>query len=69
MEAWFNAHNYPYVKIGNTYYWQTAVATGELREDGEIWWHDRELYEQKAELAELYRMLNALYEIFETERG
>lgn len=45
MKNWFNAHNYEYIETENgTYFWQTAISTGELTPDGKIIWHDKKLF-------------------------
>lgn len=45
MEKWFKAHGFPYIETENgTYFWQTAISTGELTTDGKIIWHDKKLF-------------------------
>lgn len=47
MERWFEAHKFPYIKMENgTYFWQTAVATGEMMPEGKINWHDKNYFEK-----------------------
>lgn len=47
MEKWFEAHKFPYIKKEDgTYFWQTAVATGEINPDGTIIWHKKNFFEK-----------------------
>lgn len=47
MDRWFNAHNFPYIKMEDgTYFWQTNVATGEITPEGKIIWHEKNLFEK-----------------------
>jgi len=46
MEKWFKAHGFRYIKINdNHYFWQTAVATGEVK-DKKITWHEKDFFEK-----------------------
>jgi len=47
MEKWFEAHGFPYIKKEDgTYFWQTAVATGEMTPEGKINWHDKNYFKK-----------------------
>lgn len=47
MEKWFEAHGFPYIKREDgTYFWQTAVDTGEMTPEGKINWYNKNYFEK-----------------------
>ena len=46
VEKWFKSHDFPYVRTEDgTYYWQTAISTGEMDCNGNITWHEKYFFE------------------------
>ena len=43
---WCESHGFPWTIRDNSIYWQTAIQTAQLKENGEIFWHSHDYFDK-----------------------